>query len=99
MLHGEVDIDVPDLPESLDGIERLKVRERLGEGAELPVTQLLDDGVLVAEVSVDDGGRVFDRVGQRAHRDAFDAFRGEDLECRVENFLADLRSLALSSLF
>ena len=31
MLHGEVDVDVPDLAKSLDGIERAEVRERLGE--------------------------------------------------------------------
>ena len=86
-------------PEPLDGIERAEVRERLGEGAELAVAQLLDDGVLVAEVGVDDGRRVFDRVGERAHGDAFGAFVGEDLEGRVENSLADLCALALSSFF
>jgi hypothetical protein len=65
----------------------------------LPIAQLLDDGVLVAEVGVDDRRRVLDGVGKRAHRDTFDALRGEHLERRVENSLADLSAFSLSSLF
>ena len=97
MLDREVGVDVADAPEPLDGIERAEVREQLGQAAELAVAQLLDDGFLVAEVRVDDGRRVFDGVGEGAHGDTLGAVLGEYLQGRVENLLADLGALALSS--
>ena len=65
------------------------------ERAKLAVAQLADDRVLVAKVRVDDGRGVLDRVSEGAHRDAFDALGGEELERRVENLLADLGALSL----
>ena len=98
VLDGELDVSAAGPAQALDGVlDREEPDESLGEGLEVGLAELEDEGVLVLEVGVDGGRRILDSFRDLAHRDGLEAFGREELPRRIEDAGAELLLLPLSS--
>jgi len=96
----EADVLATALAEPLDGIgDSNRLLHIFGELAEVAFAKLEDQGVLVSEVVVDDGGGVLDFFGYGAHGNAFVTYGDEKLARGVEDGGADLVFFAFSAFF